>query len=73
MNVELSKASNTSIKQIQIYNKKSVRSLRNAQEYGIEQNLTALRGDGSIDSDIEDYLNIEAIRIAVFKSNTIDK
>ena len=33
--------------QIEIYGKKSVRSLRAAQEYGIEQNLTALQGDGA--------------------------
>ena len=38
--------------QIEIYGKKSVRSLRNAQEYGIEQNLTALRGNSASDADI---------------------
>ena len=50
--------------QIKIYNQKSVRSLRAAQEYGIEQNLTALQGDGSDDAEIKNSLNIEAIRIA---------
>ena len=49
--------------QIEIYGKKSVRSLRNAQEYGIEQNLTALQGDGASDTEIKNSLNIEAIRI----------
>ena len=51
-------------KQIEIFGKKSVRSLRAAQEYGIEQNLTALRGDGADDSEIKNSLNIESIRIA---------
>ena len=49
--------------QIDIYGKKSVKSLRTAQEYGIEQNLTALQGDGANDSEIKNSLNIEAIRI----------
>lgn len=49
--------------QIEIYNFKSVRSLRAAQEYGIEQNLTALQGDGANDNEIKNSLNIEAIRI----------
>ena len=50
--------------QVDIYSQKSVRSLRAAQEYGIEQNLTALRGDGASDADIMNSLNIEAIRIS---------
>ena len=50
--------------QIEIYGTRSVRSLRAAQEYGIEQNLTALRGEGANDSEIRNSLNIEAIRIA---------
>ena len=50
--------------QIDIYSKRSVKSLRTAQEYGIEQNLTALRGDGESDSEIKNSLNIETIRIA---------
>ena len=50
--------------QIKIYNQKSVRSLRTAQEYGIEQNLTTLQGDGTDDAEIKNSLNIEAIRIA---------
>lgn len=50
--------------QIKIYNQKSVRSLRTAQEYGIEQNLTALKSDGTDDAKIKNSLNIEAIRIA---------
>ena len=50
--------------QIEIYSQKSVRSLRAAQEYGIEQNLSALRGDSASNSEIKDSLDIEAIRIA---------
>ena len=50
--------------QIEIYSKKSAKSLRTAQEYGIEQNLTALRVDGAGDTEIKNSLNIEAIRIA---------
>jgi len=50
--------------QIKIYNQKSIRSLRAAQEYGIEQNLTALQGSGTDDAEIKNSLNIEAIRIA---------
>ena len=50
--------------QITIYSQKSVRSLRSAQEYGIEQNLTALQGYGTDDAEIKNSLNIEAIRIA---------
>ena len=49
--------------QIEIYGEKSIKSLRDAQEYGIEQNLTALQGEGTVDSDIKNSLNIEAIRI----------
>ena len=50
--------------QIEFYGKKSVISLRAAQKFGIEQDLTALRGGGAGDSDIKNSLNIEAIRIA---------
>lgn len=50
--------------QINIYSTRSVKSLRAAQEYGIEQNLTALRGDGAGDPEIKNSLNIEAIRLA---------
>tara|TARA_Y100001954_G_scaffold238732_1_gene307954 strand:- start:472 stop:2193 length:1722 start_codon:yes stop_codon:yes gene_type:complete len=50
--------------QIKIYNQKSVRSLRTAQEYGIEQDLTALQGDGTDDAEIKNSINVEAIRIA---------
>ena len=49
--------------QIKIYSAKSTISLRAAQEYGIEQNLTTLQGDGGNISDIKNSLNIEAIRI----------
>ena len=49
--------------QIDIYGKRSIKSLRAAQEYGIEQNLTALQGEGASDTRIKDSLNIEVIRI----------
>ena len=49
--------------QIEIYSKKSIGSLRAAQEYATEQNLTALQGNGSNDFEIKNSLNIEAIRI----------
>ena len=49
--------------QINIYGQKSKASLRAAQEYGIEQELTTLQGKGAIDKDIKNSLNIEAMRI----------
>ncbi len=61
-------------KQIEIYSKKSVRSFRAAQEYGFEQNLTALEGDDAFDSESKSSLNIEAIRIAASnKIRSIDE
>ena len=39
--------------QIKIYSQKSIKSLRASQEYGIEQNLTALRGDDAGDAVIK--------------------
>ena len=60
-------------RQIEIYSKKSVRSLRAAQEYGIEQNLTALQGDGANDTDIKNSLNIEVIRIGASNQIRIDE
>ncbi len=49
--------------QSEIYGKKSVQSLRTAQEYGIEQNLSSQRGEGANNTEIKSSLNIEAIRI----------
>ena len=49
--------------QIDIYAKRSVESLRAAQEYSHEQNLTALRADVGRYSGIDNSLDIEAIRI----------
>jgi uncharacterized protein involved in exopolysaccharide biosynthesis len=49
--------------QINIYKKESINSLRKAQEYAIEQDLTALEGDGENDTEIRNALNIEAIRV----------
>ena len=50
--------------QIEIYGKKSVKSIRAAQEYGIEQNLPALRAGDTSGADANNLLNIESIRIA---------
>ena len=50
--------------QIEIYKQKSVTSLRTALEYGIEQNLTTLRGDSASDAEIRNSIDIESIRIA---------
>ncbi|WP_114993572.1 Wzz/FepE/Etk N-terminal domain-containing protein [Synechococcus sp. UW179A] len=49
--------------QIGIYQKKSVTSLRTAQNFAIEQDLTALTGDGENDNEIKNAINIEAIRV----------
>lgn len=49
--------------QIALYTTKSVTSLRTAQQYAIEQDLTALEGDGANDNEIKNQLNIEAIRV----------
>ena len=59
--------------QIKIYSNKSERSLREAQEYGIEKNLEAPRGEVANDADIK-ILNIESIRIAASDQiRTIDE
>jgi len=49
--------------QIKIYQAKSVASLRKAQQFAIEQDLTALKGDGASDDEIKNAINIEAIRV----------
>ena len=49
--------------QIRIYRAKSVASLRAAQQFAIEQDLTALKGDGANDAEIKNTINIEAIRV----------
>ena len=49
--------------QIGLYTTKSVTSLRAAQQYAIEQDLTALEGKGAADDEIKNSLNIEAIRV----------
>ena len=48
--------------QIALYRKESVASLRKAQQFAIEQDLTALKGEGQ-DDEILNALNIEAIRV----------
>jgi succinoglycan biosynthesis transport protein ExoP len=49
--------------QIVVYKRQSVDSLRKAQQFAIEQDLTALKGNGEADTEVRDALNIEAIRI----------
>ena len=49
--------------QIGLYTTKSATSLRAAQQYAIEQDLSALKGDGANDDEIKNSLNIEAIRV----------
>ena len=49
--------------QISIYQIKSIASLREAQNFAIEQDLTALQGNGEGDSEIKNAINIEAIRV----------
>ena len=50
-------------RQIDIYQAKSIASLRQAQEFAIENDLTALKDSNENDKDIRNSLNLEAIRI----------
>ena len=49
--------------QIEVYRRRAVASLRAAQRYAIEQDLTALKGGGKGDEEVVNSLNIEAIRV----------
>jgi uncharacterized protein involved in exopolysaccharide biosynthesis len=49
--------------QISRYRLESVTSLRRAQQFAIEQDLTALKGENKGDTDVVNSLNIEAIRV----------
>jgi uncharacterized protein involved in exopolysaccharide biosynthesis len=49
--------------QISRYRLESVTSLRRAQQFAIEQDLTALKGEDKGDTDVVNSLNIEAIRV----------
>jgi len=49
--------------QISRYRSESVASLRRAQQFAIEQDLTALKGDDKADTEVVNSLNIEAIRV----------
>jgi succinoglycan biosynthesis transport protein ExoP len=49
--------------QIGRYRQESVASLRRAQQFAIEQDLTALKGEAKGDDDIANVLNIEATRV----------
>ena len=60
-NIELGK--NFYKKQIDIYSNKSLDSLKKAQNYGMDQDLTILQGESEIDSEIPNVINIEAIRV----------
>ena len=49
--------------QTEIYKIKAVKSLRTAQQYAIEQDLTALQENNNGDAEIISNINIEAIRV----------
>jgi uncharacterized protein involved in exopolysaccharide biosynthesis len=49
--------------QIELYRLRAVASLRAAQRFAIEQDLTALKGGGKGDEEVVNSLNIEAIRV----------
>ena len=49
--------------QIEIYRRRAVASLRAAQRFAIEQDLTALKRGGKGDEEVVNSLNIEAIRV----------
>jgi len=49
--------------QISNYRKQSLASLRIAQQFAIEQDLTALKGESKGDTEVVNSLNIEAIRV----------
>ncbi len=59
----ISQAINYLDEQIRIYQTKSITSLREAQNFAIEQDLTALQGNGESDNEIKNAINIEAIRV----------
>ena len=49
--------------QIEVYRRRAVASLRAAQRFAIEQDLTALKGEGKGDDEVVNSLNIEAVRV----------
>ena len=49
--------------QIEVYRRRAVASLRAAQRFAIEQDLTALNGEGKGDEEVVNSLNIEAVRV----------
>ena len=49
--------------QIEVYRSRAVTSLRAAQRFAIEQDLTALDGRGKGDEEVVNSLNIEAVRV----------
>ena len=49
--------------QINIFKVKATNSLRKAQEFAIEENLSILQGQADLDKEIPNQINIEAIRI----------
>ncbi len=50
-------------KQISIFKESSKNSLRKAQEFAMEENLSILQGQAELDKEIPNQINIEAIRI----------
>ncbi len=62
------------INTISKYKEKSIESLRKAQEFAINQDLSILQGESKIDMDIPNSINIEAIRVqAANQIRVIDK
>ena len=60
--------------QIEIYRDKSVKSLREAQEFAIDQDLSIIQSEKDIDKEIPNVINIEQIRLeAANKIRIIDQ
>ena len=49
--------------QIKLFSNKSINSLKKAQQFAIEEDLSVLKGETEIDTEIPNAINIEAIRI----------
>ena len=49
--------------QIKLFREKSINSLRNAQNFATDQNITILTGEAEIDKEIANTINIEQIRL----------
>ncbi len=49
--------------QIKVFREKSINSLRNAQIFATQQDITILTGEATIDNEIPNTINIEKIRV----------